>query len=181
MQMPTEKAPGPDGFTWAFYRTCWPIIKSEVIASFHCLYNLHTGPLPKLNTATITLLPKKELAEGGKDFRPISLIHSFQKLVSKVLALRVAPLMDKLISNSQSAFIKKRCIQDNFLYVRNLARAYHRTKTLALLLKLDISKAFDLVSWEYLLELMEKRGFPCRWRDWLAMLLTTSGGARNEW
>jgi len=75
LQMPTEKAPGPDDFTWAFYGTCWPIIKSEVIASFHCLYNLHTGPLPKLNTATITLLPKKELADGVKDFRPISLIH----------------------------------------------------------------------------------------------------------
>jgi hypothetical protein len=75
---------------------------------------------------------------------------------------------------STALLLKKKEKEKN---VRNLARAYHRTKTLALLLKLDISKAFDLVSWEYLLELMEKRGFPCRWRDWLAMLLTTSSSS----
>lgn len=71
-------------------------------------------------------------------------------------------------------FIKKRCIQDNFLYVRNLARAYHRTSTPSLLFKLDISKAFDSVSWEYLLELLTARGFSQRWRDWIALILASS-------
>lgn len=60
------------------------------------------------------------------------------------------------------------------MYVRNLARAYHRTKTPALLFKLDISKAFDIVSWEYILELLEHKGFSPRWRDWLTLLFTTS-------
>ena len=112
-----------------------------------------------------------------KDFRPISLIHSFAKIVMKVLALRVAPAMDDLISNCQSAFIKKRCIQDNFLYVRNLARAYHRTNTPALLLKMDISKTFDSVSWEYVLEMLQQRDFPSRWRNWLALFFSTSSSS----
>lgn len=94
-----------------------------------------------------------------------------------MLALRLAPYIDSLISTSQSAFIKKRCIEDNFLYVRNLARAYHRTKTPALLIKLDISKAFDSVSWEYLLELLQHRGFPSRWRDWLALIFASSSSS----
>jgi len=119
-------------------------------------------------------LPKKEAAEAVKDYRPISLIHSFAKIVSKVLAMRLSQQINTLISDSQSAFIKRRCIQDNFLYVRNLARAYHRTKTPALLLKMDISKAFDSVSWEYIFELLEARGFPQRWRDWLALIFTSS-------
>ena len=71
-------------------------------------------------------------------------------------------------------FIKRRCIQDNFLYVRNLARAYNRTKTPALLFKLDISKDFDTVSWEYLLELFAQRGFSSRWREWVTLLFRTS-------
>lgn len=71
-------------------------------------------------------------------------------------------------------FHQKKCIQDNFLYVRNLARAYHRTKTPALMIKLDISKAFDSVSWEYLMEMLQYKGFPPRWRDWLALILSTS-------
>ena len=58
--------------------------------------------------------------------------------------------------------------------MRNLARAYHRTKTPALLFKLDISKAFDTVSWAYVLELLEQRGFSCRWRNWLSLLFSSA-------
>lgn len=105
------------------------------------------------------LIPKSGIAEHPRDFRPISLIHSFGKFVTKTLAIRLAPYMRKLISNAQSAFIKRRCIQHNFMYVRILARAYHRKKIPVLLFKLDICKAFDTVSWEYMLELLERRGF----------------------
>jgi hypothetical protein len=58
--------------------------------------------------------------------------------------------------------------------VRGLARHYHRTKTLACLFKLYISKAFDTVSWEYLLEMLSHRGFSSRWTDWLAKILSSS-------
>ena len=105
--MPAEKAPGPDGFTGDFYRTCWSIIKSDVLVAFQCIFNLRTGPLPTLNTASIILLPKKDLAVMVKDYRPISLIHSFAKLVMEVLALRLTPAMDSLISNYLSTFIEK--------------------------------------------------------------------------
>jgi hypothetical protein len=182
-----EKASGPDGFTDLFYRNCWDIIKFDVVAAFQCIYNLTTGPLAKLNGAVLRLLPKKDAAERPGDYRPISLIHSFAKLISMVLALRLAPHIDSLVSHAQSEFIKRRSIQDNFLYVRNLARAYHRKKTPTLLLKIDISKAFDSVSWEYLLELLEHRGFPSRWRNWLALMLSTSSssvrlnGTQGKW
>jgi hypothetical protein len=116
--MQFEKVPGSDGFTGIFYKTCWSIIKSDVMAAFDCIFNQQTGPMHKLNTAVISLLPKREVSETLADFRPISLIHSFAKLVSKVLAIRLSAQIDRLVSPSQSAFIKKRCIQDNFMYVR---------------------------------------------------------------
>jgi retron-type reverse transcriptase len=103
------------------------------------------------------------VSKTPNEFRLISLIHSFDKLISKVMALWLAPLMDNLVFTPQSVFIKHRCIQDNFLYVRNLARAYHRKKALTMLLKLDISKVFDSISWEYLIEMLQERGFPARW------------------
>jgi mannosylglycoprotein endo-beta-mannosidase len=172
--LPNGKAPGPDGFTNDFYKSCWDIIKFDVLSAFHSIHSLHCDYLTQINGAQVILIPKVEVAAELKDFRPISLIHSFAKLFMKVLALRLSGYIGKLISKSQSAFIKGRYIQDNFLYVRDLARHYHRSKTPVCLFKLDISKAFDTVSWEYLLEMLSQRGFSRRWTDWLAALLRTS-------
>jgi hypothetical protein len=155
-QMPGDKAPGPDGFTGSFFKRCWETIKGDVMAVVHLFGNLHVENFHWLNSANIALLPKKEGAEEISDYRPISLIHAIAKILSKTLANRLGPLMDELVSNAQSAFIKKRSIHDNFLYVKNLATRYHRSKTPALLFKLDIRKAFDSVRWGYLVDLLEK-------------------------
>ena len=58
--------------------------------------------------------------------------------------------------------------------VRCVVRRFPRSKTPSLFFKLDISKAFDSVRWEYLLTLMSKLGFPPKWREWVAALLSTS-------
>jgi hypothetical protein len=55
----------------------------------------------------IALLPKKEGAEEVSDFRPISLIHAIAKIIAKMLATRLAPFMNELISNAQSALYKE--------------------------------------------------------------------------
>ena len=83
---------------------------------------LHMGRcanLNLLNKANIVLIPKKDGADSVTDYKPISLIHSFAKIISKILALLLAPKMHELISPCQSAFIKGRSVHDNFLYVRN--------------------------------------------------------------
>lgn len=171
---PSEKALGPNGFTGIFYRRCWTIIRSDIVAAFDHLYRLAGGGFASLNRALLFLLPKKAQLTCVKDYRPISLIHSFGKLFSKVLARRLDPHMCDMVSDVQSAFIKSRSIHENFLYVRNLARTMHHRKKPCLLLKLDFAQAFDSVSWEYLLELLQRLGFPSRWRDWLSLLFTTA-------
>jgi hypothetical protein len=100
--------------------------------------DLHAKKFHWLNSANIALLPKKDGAEDVADYRPISLIHAIAKIIAKMLALRISPLMNNLVSNAQSAFIKKRSIHDNFLYVKNLATRFHKARTPALLSKLDI-------------------------------------------
>jgi retron-type reverse transcriptase len=73
--------------------------------------------------------------------------------------------MSTLIARNQSAFIKKRSLHDNFMYVRNMARRYNQTRTSMLIFRLDIAKAFDTIRWDYLLELLTQRVFPWRWRN----------------
>lgn len=79
------------------------------------------------------------------------------------MANRLAPELPYLISMNQSAFIKKRSIHDNFIYVQELIKELHRSRTPALFIKLDIAKAFDTVSWPFLLEVMTHLGFGQRW------------------
>jgi hypothetical protein len=124
--LPKGKAPEPDGFTADFYKHCWDIIKHDTLSAFHSIHILQCDHLSHVNGAQVVLIPKVEVAAEPKDFRPTSLIHSFAKLVTKVLAVRLSTYINKLIAASQSAFIKGRCIQDNFVYVRRgLARHYH--------------------------------------------------------
>lgn len=109
-----------------------------------------------------------------KDYRPISLIHSFAKLVTKVLANRLAPLLPSMVSTNQSAFVRGRNIHDNSLFVQQMVKSLHMKKEAHILLKLDISKAFNSVSWSFLLEVMRQLGFGQRWRDMLSLILSTS-------
>jgi hypothetical protein len=73
--------------------------------------------------------------------------------------LKINIKLNILDSRAQSAFIKRRSIQDNFLYAQNLIRALHRSKQPDLFLKLDIAKAFDSVRWDFLQEVLESLGF----------------------
>lgn len=90
---------------------------------------LQFGHLGLVNSAYISLRPKKDGAEMVKEFRPISLVHSFAKLVTKNLANRLAGQIDELVSLNQSAFIKERFIQDNFMLVQQTARFLSQKKT----------------------------------------------------
>lgn len=74
-----------------------------------------------LNSAYISLLSKKDYAEMVKDFQPISLVHRFAKLVTKIRAYRLAVRLDELVSLSQSVFIKGHFIQDNYMLVQQTA------------------------------------------------------------
>ncbi|WVZ92764.1 hypothetical protein U9M48_038806 [Paspalum notatum var. saurae] len=127
-----------------------------------------------LNSAYLILLPKKQDALQVKDYRPIRLKHSFAKLITKLMANRLAPFLDRMVSANQSVFIRGRCIHDNFLLVQQMARFLHRQREPRLLFKLDISKAFDSVSWSFLLEILSHLGFRQRWHDVLCCLLRSA-------
>ena len=124
--MPKDKAPGPDGFTTAFFSSCWETIQPDLMRVIDAFSELSVNNFHIINSANIALLPKKDGATSISDFRPISLIHIIPKILAKIMARRLSPKMDDLVSSCQSAFIKTRSIHDNFMYVRNTARRLHR-------------------------------------------------------
>jgi hypothetical protein len=109
-----------------------------------------------------------------KDFCPISLVHSFAKQITKILANRLAKRLNAMVSPSQSAFIKGRFIQDNFMLVQQTSKLFHQHNMPRMFFKLDITKAFDSVSWPILIEVMQQMGFGHIWRDIVCGLLPSS-------
>lgn len=157
-----------------FYKTCWVVIRYDLLQALHQLYNLRAQHWNLLNSANIVLLPKKEDPTAISDYRPISLMHSVAKILGKVLPNRLAPHLNDIVSRSQSAFIKGRSIHDNFQYIHGAVNHFHKSKTPMLFMKLDIAKAFDNVCWEYMLEIMERLGFGQRWRDIISLIWSTT-------
>jgi hypothetical protein len=112
-----------------FFKACWGTIKEDLMKVIALLSNLHFENFHWLNSVNIVLVPKKDRAESISDFRPIKLIHAVAKIVTKMMAIRLAPFMNTLILRSQCAFIKSTSIHDNYLYVRNYARRHTTRKT----------------------------------------------------
>nr|CAD1831403.1 unnamed protein product [Ananas comosus var. bracteatus] len=92
-----EKAPGPDGLPMFFYQRFWNLIKDDILDVFNYFYN-GAANLQVINTGWVCLLPKRKDTSSAADYRPISLVRSVAKLISKVLATRLQALMNQLIN-----------------------------------------------------------------------------------
>lgn len=172
--LPTDRATSSDGFNGLFYKVAWPIIKDDVINTLNAFWSLDARSFHLLNDAFMVLLRKKQAPNCLKDYRPISLMHSFSKLLTKCLARRLQPKLESLVAYNQSAFIEGRIIHDNFRVVQLTCCWLHSRKSPAVLLKVDIAKAFDSVAWPFLLEVLQHVGFPRRWTNWISILLSTA-------
>ncbi|XP_026399001.1 uncharacterized protein LOC113294841 [Papaver somniferum] len=84
-------------------------------------------------------------------------------------------VLSGLISPNQSAFISGRSIQDNIMVAHEIVRNYHRTKgTPRCTLKVDLKKAYDTVSWEAIVWVLQRVGFPSKFIDWISLYFSTS-------
>lgn len=90
-----------------FYKVAWDIIKLE--RAFNALWSLDSRSFYLLNGALMVLLQKVRNPTRLKDFRPISLLHSFGNLFTKGLAMRLAPRLVDIVRSNQIAFVKERC------------------------------------------------------------------------
>ncbi|WVZ82473.1 hypothetical protein U9M48_029730 [Paspalum notatum var. saurae] len=173
-ETPSDRAPGPDGFTGAFYKAAWGVVGLDVFRVFQALWEMDFRSFHSLNDALMVLLQKTDAPAGLKDYRPISLMHSVGKMFAKGLALRLAPRMHHIVKINQSAFVRGRRIHENYHTVQLTCRWLYARRVPAVLLKIDLAKAFDSVAWPFLLEVLERISFPQRWRDWVSAILSSA-------
>ena len=155
-QMAPLMAPRPNGMSSTFYKSFWHIVGNYVTEVV--LNALNLGIIPEsINTTYIALIPKIKDPKKVAKFRPISLCNVIYKLIAKVIANRLKKFLIHTMPDSQSAFLSGRLIFDNILVAFETLH-YLKRKTTGnmgyMALKLDISKAYDHVEWEFLEKIM---------------------------
>jgi hypothetical protein len=169
-----DKASGPDGFTMAFFQTCWEVLRLEIMEVFS---DFHAREVfeKSLNVSFIALILKIPGAISLKDFRPISLVGGIYKIIAKkVLANRLKTVLEKVISKFQSAFIKGRQILDPIIIVNECLDSRIRSRELGVICKMDLEKAYDHVNWNFLLYGLRRCGFEGKWCSWIARCISSA-------
>lgn len=163
--MDKDKSLGLDGFSMHFYQVCWDIIKDDLMKVFVEFYD--GGVISKgMNATFIVLVPKKE-ARDFSDFRPINLVSSLYKIISKVLSLRMCLVMNEIVSHSLRALVCGKQIVDGILVANELVDGRKKSRKPDLVYKIDTEKTYDRLDWDFLKWVLKKKGFGAEWIQWI--------------
>jgi len=144
-EMKNGKALGPDGFNVDFFKACWNIVKQDILNVVEDS-TVNKTILKVLNTSFISLIPKQEDVQTLDKFRHIALCNVVYKIISKVAANRLKPLLPTLVSGEQLGYVEGRQILDNIIQAHEVVHSLKRKKRAGMIMQLDIAKAYDKVS-----------------------------------
>ncbi|GKA13692.1 RNA-directed DNA polymerase, eukaryota, partial [Tanacetum coccineum] len=171
-----NKSPGPDGFSFEFFRRYWNFIGPDFCLAVESFFI--SGLLPRgCNASFIALIPKVSDAKFVLDFRPISLIGSVYKVITKILANRLAMVILDIVLDTQSAFVAKRSILDGPFILNEILAWCKRKNKQALFFKVDFAKAYDSVRWDYLLDVLLAFGFGPNWCKWIRGIFSSASAS----
>eukprot|EP00253_Pinus_taeda_P022541 PITA_22541 len=165
-------APGPDGFTVDFFQAGWHFLGKEILELVE-ESRMNQKVWPAFNSTFYALIPKGDNLEDANGFRPIALCNVIYKIITSMMAKRLKPLLDKLISAEQTGFVEGRQILDGLVVTQEVIHSLKVKKQKGMMIKLDLLKAYDRLSWNYLGKVLESFGFCRRWIDWIHSLIST--------
>jgi Reverse transcriptase (RNA-dependent DNA polymerase) len=171
--IPKDKVVGPDGFPIEFFQQYWDIIWEELYRAVTTFYH-NKLDLWRVNQAYITLIPKRTRVTTISDFQPISVLSVVPKILTKILATRLQLYIPFLVDKHQTTFTRGRLLMQTFITTCEILHHLSKSKIPSVFLKVVFQKAFDSISWSFLLEVLKVRGFMTIWIVWIRSLLISS-------
>ncbi|XP_060182221.1 uncharacterized protein LOC132611876 [Lycium barbarum] len=174
-----DSACGPDSLSGIFYQKCWDIVGADVYNVVKAFFDGQTL-LKSVTHTNLVLIPKKEIINSFSELRSISLSNFINKIITRIIHDRLESILPSLISQNQSSFVKGRNIIENvFLTQEVVANIRKRGKPTNVILKLDMAKAYDRVSWNYLIQVMKRMGFSDVFVDMIWRILANNWGVKK--
>ncbi|CAI5956600.1 unnamed protein product [Closterium sp. NIES-65] len=164
--LPSGKAPGQDGLSKEFFERNWDLLGSAVLKEIRA-FELSAELSEAFTTAVTILLHKKGDKESSSNYRPITLLSFFYKLLTKVLANWIKVALPRVISPNQFGFLLCRSLKEAVSLVADVIDAAAEGDEDWLLLLVDFQKAYDSVSREYLFKTLRGMGFPDKFIKWV--------------
>eukprot|EP00253_Pinus_taeda_P022843 PITA_22843 len=169
--MGKDKSPGPDGWTIELFLHFFEQIGAEITEVVE--ESRQKGVIYRpFNSTFIALIQKKDDPKSFEDFRPISLCNCIYKIIPKVIALRIAPILSRNISMEQFGFLNGRQIHEAIGVAQEVTHSIKLKKKKGVVLKIDLSKAYDRISWLYLRMLLTHIGFSYPFVSWIMGCIT---------
>jgi hypothetical protein len=138
--------------------------------------NLHSskGILQDFNATFLTLIPKIKGESSADKFHPIYLCNIIYKIISKLVATRLKPILPLIISQEQGGFVEGRKILDGIIVAHETIHSLKISKKAGMMMKLDMSKAYDRMNWDFLIKNLLAFGFEEGWVTWVMNLVTSA-------
>jgi hypothetical protein len=127
-----------------------------------------------LNSTYLTLILKENNPLSFGDYRPISLCNLCYKLITTLIANRLKPVLSRSLSSKQLGFLQGRQILDAIGTTQECLHSIKIKKSKALILKLDLKKAFDCIDWDFLRLILVQTGFSLKTINWIMGYITTT-------
>lgn len=164
-QMHSSKALDSDGLNPFFYQKYWSLVRTDVCRVVQAFLRSE-DMLWQVNSTHVMFIPKVSEPHDMTQLWPISLCNIIYRIGAKVVANRLKLVLKYVISDCQSAFVLGCLILNNTIIAFELAHALNRRRRMKkgfMALKLDMSKAYDLLYDLFLEQMLLKLGFHPRW------------------
>jgi len=164
-----SKSPGLDGLSYELYKAVLPLVGPSLLAAFN--HMLARGELgPSLCAGVVRLLPKVAGVPTAAQLRPITLLNTDYKLLTKMFVARLLPVLPDVLQATQLCSVRGRSIFDGAAAVVSAATYLHHKKRPGYLISLDFFHAYDRVCLSWVDTVLAALGFGRTFRRWIAVL-----------
>jgi hypothetical protein len=164
-----RSAPGADGFSNTFILRCWKYLRRPL--HNYALRCFDTGNLThNFRSASIRLIPKKGDCTALKNWRPISLLSNFYKIISRAINTRLTKFINRICSRAQKGYNSSRFTQEVLINVWEQITYCQQNNVKGAVVAIDMAKAFDTLSHDFVEKTYEFFNIGSEMRRWLRLL-----------